>query len=210
MYRYNFNIFTTPCELHIGTASKLVADNAMQKVFSGAKALEGKYSYFSPTSQLYKVNHRLQNDIRLDSEFIGILKLCLFYTSFTKGAFDTAMAGTLKILNLATSKKEYEDKLKILLPFASSKEITIQDDTVIFSNDTTKIDFGGVVKEYAVDQSILILKNEGIDSALVNFGGDIAALGMCEGEKWRIGIQDPKNEDENIKITELSDQSLCT
>ncbi|MDX1809202.1 MAG: FAD:protein FMN transferase [Sulfurospirillaceae bacterium] len=210
MYRYHFTIFTTPCELYIGAASKLAADNAMQKVFAGAKALEEKYNYFKNSSQLYQVNNRSHNELELDTEFIGILKLCLFYTSITEGAFDIAMAGTLKELNLAKSAKEYEKKLKKLLPFASSKEIKIQDNRVIFSNDLTKIDFGGVVKEYAADQSILTLKKEGIDSALVNFGGDIATLGCCDTEKWRIGIQDPKNADKNINIIELDGNSLCT
>jgi len=32
-----------------------------------------------------------------------------------------------------------------------------------------------LVKEYAVDESILMLKNAGASSALVNFGGDLAA-----------------------------------
>ena len=127
--------------------------------------------------------------------------MALFYSNQTDGAFDVAMAGTLK---------EKRENFEVLLPFASSLCFKLEGNTLTFSNSFTKIDLGGLVKEYAVDQSILILQLAGITSALVNFGGDLATIGTCHGEKWSIGIQNPLDENDNIAILELSGASLCT
>jgi thiamine biosynthesis lipoprotein len=54
------------------------------------------------------------------------------------------------------------------------------------------VDPTGLVKGWAVDQVLAVLRSEGIAGALVNGGGDVAAFGSPEpGEPWRIGIQHP-------------------
>ncbi|MBV5348301.1 FAD:protein FMN transferase [bacterium] len=60
------------------------------------------------------------------------------------------------------------------------------------------MDFGGLVKEYAVDQAALQLQKLGIKFALVNFGGDISAYGTCHNEPWKVGLQDPDSLNLNL------------
>jgi len=70
---------------------------------------------------------------------------------------------------------------------------------------------GGFVKEFAVDQAVKILKKEKISSALVNFGGDIYALGSKpNGEKFSIGIKNPLKPSEYLTSVKLSNQALTT
>ena len=55
-----------------------------------------------------------------------------------------------------------------------------------------EIDFGGVVKEYAADALAQRIRSAGIESAVVNLGGDIFCIGANpEGQPWRIGIKNP-------------------
>jgi len=65
---------------------------------------------------------------------------------------------------------------------------------------------GGFVKEYAVDRAIKIVKRAKIDSALVNFGGDIFSF----GREFLIGIKNPKNLKENILTISLKNRALTT
>jgi thiamine biosynthesis lipoprotein len=68
-----------------------------------------------------------------------------------------------------------------------------------------------VVKEFAVDQAVKILKKEKISSALVNFGGDIYALGTKpNGEAFRVGIKNPLNPTEYITHADITNQALTT
>lgn len=210
MYLYQFEAFTTPCELHIEAPSNTSVDDAAQAIISSAKQLEHRYGFFRETSEVYAINHRTDNSLIISDEFAALLQIALFYNKVTQGVFDIALSGTLKASFKAPTLEEYQQLRKTLLPFASCEHISLVGNHLAFSNDFTKIDFGGLVKEYAVDQAVLELQAFGITSALVNFGGDIAAFGTCHDKPWKIGIQDPNSPDSNIMEAELNNHSLCT
>ncbi|MDD5161154.1 MAG: FAD:protein FMN transferase [Sulfuricurvum sp.] len=159
---------------------------------------------------IYPLNYRSFDTHLLSDELAGFIQLSLFYTNVTLGAFDIALAGTLKETAKVSSIYEYQAKRNNLLPFASSSHLSLKGNCLTFSNPITKIDLGGLVKEYAVDQSVLQLQSMGITSALINFGGDIAAFGTCHAQPWRVGVQSPDNPNINIMEVELYDSSLCT
>lgn len=96
------------------------------------------------------------------------------------------------------------------MPYAQFACVHLDGNSVHFSNDYTKIDLGGLVKEYAVDQSIILLQKMNISSALVDFGGDIAAYGTHEGAHWNIGIQDPEHPKSNLLQMNLDRAAVCT
>lgn len=210
MFRYAFSAFTAPCEMHFETSTQQNADALYRLIRQEVYRLEQTYSYFIDSSELYRINHRKTHEFFVSQEMYGILKLAFFYYQKTAGTFDVAYAGTLKEVMQNTSLASYQQARKRLEPFASMKHVILENHTLRFSNPHTKIDLGGFVKEYAVDMCIALLKQHRIASALINFGGDLAVIGKCNEEKWRIGIQNPENEKENILIWEIEDHSLCT
>jgi FAD:protein FMN transferase len=210
VYSARFSAFTTPCEIFIDVKTQKEGDSILSLLLPKIKHFQKEYSFFDTTSQLYAINHRKYDSLTISKELSALLHLSQFYTNITQGAFDIALAGTLKATHNATTLEAYRTLYTTLIPFASSRSFTLEGTTLHFSNPYTKIDLGGIVKEYAVDQTIVWLQRLGISAALVNFGGDIAAYGMCEKEPWRIGIQDPKNPAINVTSVELYDASLCT
>jgi thiamine biosynthesis lipoprotein len=59
-------------------------------------------------------------------------------------------------------------------------------------NPSVQIDLGGYAKGYALDRAAAILKQQGINNALINIGGNVLALGKHGSRAWRIGIQHPR------------------
>ena len=54
------------------------------------------------------------------------------------------------------------------------------------------VDPTGLVKGWAADQALSVLRAAGVRAALVNAGGDLATFGGPEpGRPWRIGVRDP-------------------
>ena len=52
-----------------------------------------------------------------------------------------------------------------------------------------ELDFGGYVKEYAVDAAASSLTGSGISAGMVDLGGDLKALGPhTDGTPWQVGI----------------------
>lgn len=198
------------CELHIDLPDFSAANALAKVVFENAKRLEYRYSFFRSDSEIHALNDRTCAHHLLSDELAGLVQLALFYTEATQGIFDIALAGTLKNLSNLSTLDDYRIQKEKLIPFASCAHLSLDGNCLNFANEHIKIDLGGLVKEYAVDQSIFILQSSGVSSALVNFGGDIAAIGKCQDLSWRIGIQDPQNFDRNLMEVELDNFSLCT
>jgi FAD:protein FMN transferase len=50
----------------------------------------------------------------------------------------------------------------------------------------------GLVKGWAVERSLAVLRGSGVAAAMVNGGGDLAAFGSpAPGRRWRVGIRHP-------------------
>lgn len=210
MNLYHFEAFTSPCELHIEAHSQTDADRAAQSILEYVKGLEQRFSYFDEASEVFALNHRGDRVCTLSSELSDLIAIALFYTDITHGAFDIALAGTLKAASKAPSYDAYCHQVSSLLPYAASEHLHLEGNRLTFANEFTRIDLGGLVKEYAVDQAIAMLKMSGITSALVNFGGDIAAYGRCHDVAWRVGVEDPSSEGSIVREVDLMECSLCT
>lgn len=77
-----------------------------------------------------------------------------------------------------------------------------------------KIDLGALAKGYIADKIMTYLKNEMIDSAIINLGGNVLVHGdnpnRSEGY-WVIGIQHPKKKRrKNIGTVKIKNQSVVT
>jgi len=68
------------------------------------------------------------------------------------------------------------------------------------------VDPTGLVKGWAVEQSRTVLCQAGLDTAMINAGGDIAVLGTpAPGQGWRVGIRHPWRADAFAAIIEVTD-----
>ncbi|MEQ1913539.1 MAG: FAD:protein FMN transferase [Sideroxydans sp.] len=65
-------------------------------------------------------------------------------------------------------------------------------ESVSSRNPAVKLDLGGYAKGYALDRAAAILKQQGINNALINIGGNVLALGSHGKRPWRVGIQHPR------------------
>ena len=206
---YQFDAMSTLCELTLFAAEKHKADKAAEAVVLETKRLEKKYNYYDPASLLSEINDRKTD--RLDSETKSLLQRAKQYYSATNGIFDITVA-TIKALYRDEKDPEILQKKKeVLNTYVGCEHFSIKRDRIIFDNPHTQLDLGGFVKEYAVDRAVLLLKKSKISSALVNFGGDIYALGTKpDGQKFTVGIKDPKEPSRYAQQIELKDQALTT
>ena len=74
-----------------------------------------------------------------------------------------------------------------------------------------KIDPSGLVKGWAIKNAAEILIQQGFENFYVEAGGDIQTRGKnTHGEKWGVGIKNPFNQSEIIKVLSLSGQGVAT
>jgi thiamine biosynthesis lipoprotein len=84
------------------------------------------------------------------------------------------------------------DELRPILALIDWQKVELSEAGVRLGMPGMEIDLGGVVKEYAADALAQRIGLAGIDSGVVNLGGDIFCVGTNpEGLPWRIGIKNP-------------------
>ncbi|HHY95864.1 MAG TPA: FAD:protein FMN transferase [Firmicutes bacterium] len=85
------------------------------------------------------------------------------------------------------------------------------------------LDLGAIAKGYAVDRAVQVLREHGVEGALVVAGGSVFALGkpseagLSAGaglspitSAWRIAIQHPRRSDQVLGVIPLRDQAVDT
>lgn len=200
---------TSPCEVILFSPTKSKADETAKAILNEAKRLEKKYNYYDPTSYLSSINSR-QNS-KLDMESKSLFQRAKLYYKATNGIFDITVATLKDLYTTHQTTKELEAQKSALLSYVGCEHFAIKKDKLYFDNIFTKIDLGGFVKEYAVDRAVAIVKKNKIKSALINFGGDIYAFNKKpNGEKFKVGIKDPKDQTKHVKFFEIENQALTT
>jgi FAD:protein FMN transferase len=71
-------------------------------------------------------------------------------------------------------------------------------------------DPSGIVKGWAINNASQILQADGFRNFVIDAGGDMQICGEKDGHPWRIGIRNPFNRDEYVKVLALSDQGIAT
>lgn len=74
-----------------------------------------------------------------------------------------------------------------------------------------KIDPLGLVKGWALSNAADMLREAGCENFYVEAGGDFQAVGLnTENVPWRVGIRNPFNIDEIVKVLTICDQGVAT
>ena len=71
-------------------------------------------------------------------------------------------------------------------------------------------DPSGLVKGWAIQNAANMLKERGLRHFYVDAGGDIEVAGNNNGKLWRIGIRNPFNRNENVKVLEITNRGVAT
>ena len=71
-------------------------------------------------------------------------------------------------------------------------------------------DLGAIAKGAAVARVVTTLRRAGVRAALVDAGGDLAAIGDAGGRPWRIGVRDPRGNGVIVGLDLADGESVFT
>jgi thiamine biosynthesis lipoprotein len=200
---------STECELILHCDLKAKSDEVAKLVLMEVKRLEKKYNYYDKSSYLSELNTR-ESDL-VDFETKQLLQRAKKYYKLTDKIFDITISTLKPLFSKNLKEEEFIKRRDELLEYVGCEHFSIKKDRLIFDNTFTKLDLGGFVKEYSVDKAVKIIKKHKIKSALINFGGDIYAVGKkSNGKRFVVGIKNPHNTKEYIKYIEIEDEALTT
>jgi thiamine biosynthesis lipoprotein len=72
-------------------------------------------------------------------------------------------------------------------------------------------DLGGIAKGYAVDLASERIRRMGVESAIINAGGDLKLIGSrTDGKPWRIAIRHPRHAGSFLGYVDIEDAAVAT
>jgi thiamine biosynthesis lipoprotein len=188
---------------------KLLSDAVMQEMHR----IDALMSTYKPESELSRVNARAaQEPVRVSRELLQLVTRALEFSTLTQGAFDITYASVGQYYDYRQGRKPTQEQLARSLPAIDYHHVRVdpENGSIAFTRPGVRIDLGGIAKGYAVDRSIAILQQAGIDRALVSAGGDTRVIGERWGRAWNVGIRDPRDREGVVAMIPLQDLAIST
>jgi thiamine biosynthesis lipoprotein len=149
-------------------------------------------SYYIPNSTISRINRNEIN--QADEHFLTVLNRSLEIAEQTGGAFDPTISPLVNAWGFGFEDRQSMtpaiiDSLKRIVGY---QKVSIAGDRVIKAIPEIQFDFNAIAKGYASDIAGQLLESKGIETYMVEIGGDLIARGLKpDGTPWRIGLERP-------------------
>jgi len=197
--------FKRTCKL-MGNRFELtvVSDNeawANQKIDAGIaeiQRIERLLTTFSDDSETNRVNNNAGiKPVKVCGETFDLIRRSIRISEITQGAFDITYGSIDKRLwnfdqNMTSLPDRETAKKMIRLINYRNVVLDAEKSTVFLRENGMRIGFGGIGKGYAAERAKQIMREQGVESGVVNASGDLTAWGLQpNGRQWTVGIANP-------------------
>jgi thiamine biosynthesis lipoprotein len=201
----------------------LVGEHETQLRAAGEEALEeierveSRLSLYRSGSEIADINRRAGTEwVRLSPEVFALLTRAAAYWQLSGGSFDPTVAPLVRCWGFMKGSGSRPTDEEISggrgLTGMGKVEFDTATNSVRFLRDGMMLDLGSIGKGYALDRAAEILRDTGVENALLHGGtSTILALGTDpEAAGWKVAIEDPRaeGEDKVLAVLELQDESL--
>ncbi len=189
-------VMGTLLQISVQAESQAAADKALEAGFKEARRLDDLLSNYKETSEISRINREAYPESTpTTSEMTGFLTGARGLSEETSGYFEIMIEPLTKLWNVRERHlvKMPEKKFITKARYKSSYkhlEIYQSDNTVRFLREGCGVDTGGIGKGYALDKALKKMRASGIQSATLNFGGEILYWPL-EKIDPKVAVKDP-------------------
>lgn len=201
----------TICTVTVESADTARAVGAIGAAFGEIARLEQVMSSWRSDSELSRLNASAATSAPFEcsAELFAALDSSRAFAALTGGAFDP----TIEPFNRA-----WDARGKGRVPAAAEIDAAREQvgwermsldrgaRTARLERTRMGVDLGGIGKGIALDRAAASLREAGIERALLNFGGEVQAI----GSGWEVSVADPRDRLRPLVTLDLSDAALST
>ena len=191
-----------------------IAKMQIEKGFSEIDRIAALFYEGVSTSDIYKLNNRIDSTITVAFEVASLLSRAQRISENTTGAFDVTIGTLLELYSFRKGLERIPDsatvfEVKRKIGYQNLK-IDLEKNLLTTRNLEFKIVVGALVKGYAVDRAIQIIQSENRNGILINAGGDIRATRRFDQKDWIIGIKDPIQQNKTLDKIAIPEGAVVT
>ena len=173
-------------------------------------------STYDPQSELSRFNKAAINtDVMVSTDLAYVVDQALMISKMSNGEYDVTVGPLVNLWGFGPGKKT--DTVPSVRDIAIAQQnvgfsaIKLTGQTLAKTKDIY-IDLSSIAKGYGVDAVAQKLEQLGIESYLVEVGGEIVSKGVKpDGEPWRVAVESPNGGHSVVqKVVELADVAIAT
>lgn len=186
------------------------SEEAVNKAVQEINRLDAMFSVGNEDSDVTKINENGSGEVSEETAFI--INRAMQVSEKTNGAFDITIYPLMELWGFTTKNYRVPESSEIAeaLKGVSYTNVSVKGQQVALTGGSS-IDLGGIAKGYTSSRVIQIMKDYGIEHAIVNLGGNVQVLGTkTDGSDWRVAIQNPASENSYLGILSTTDKAVIT
>jgi thiamine biosynthesis lipoprotein len=208
----DWDLMGTSVSLQIYDSDDFTLLERSREVIEG---IEAKMTNWDDSSEVMEVNRNAGlSPVSVSPETLEVIQTALEISRLSGGAFDPTIGPVVDLWGITTENPRVPDTESLVqaLSLVGWGQVVIDGPTVFLPQPGMVLDLGAIAKGYAADKLAAFLLDEGVNSAILNFGGNVYVLGeKPDGSPWRVGIQDPQRiRNQTIAVAEVGQTSLVT
>lgn len=166
-------------------------------------------------SDVWNINHANGERVAVNEETRELILTALEFSRLSDGRFDITVEPCVSLWDFTSEDRGTLPDAEELAAAAEKVDWTKVDvsDEGVLIPEGMSIDLGAIAKGYISDRIADYFVEKGVESALLNVGGNVRTVGLKpDGSNWRIGIQDPEGvRDQSIVgVATLGDNAVVT
>lgn len=188
------------------------AENALELASAEIYRLESVLSVTLSGSDTAAINSSGGKPVEVSEDTLNIVSTGMRYGTLTGGALDITIYPVLREWGFTTGDYHIPtaDTLSELLKSVDFTRVQTFGDTVTIGDDQ-QIDLGALAKGYTSDKVMSVMRENGVDSAIVSLGGNVQALGKKpDGSMWTVAVVDPFAPDTDMCTLKIADKAVIT
>ena len=176
------------------------ANAAIAAAFDRTRQIQAKMSANEADydeTELIRVNRNAGiQPVEVSEDTFHVVTEAIRFAEMTDGAFDPTVLPLFRLWGMDSPSPAVPDEQEIdeVLELIGYESVQIDRErrTVYLPEPGMALDLGGIAKGYAVNESARVMREMGVNHAILDYGGDIVTIGTRpDGSPWRIGIQHP-------------------
>lgn len=192
-------------------------ENAKEAVEAGIaeiQRLDALLSTGDANSEVAQINQNGGGTLSEDTDYLVKRALAIYQS--TQGAFDISIYPVMQLWGFTTGDFAVPSKEDLVakLALVNAGRISLMEDNGVSSitlPEGMEIDLGGIAKGYTSGRVMEVMKRYGIESAVINLGGNAHVLGSKpDGSAWKVGIQDPNDTNGYLGGVSVRDKAIIT
>jgi thiamine biosynthesis lipoprotein len=218
-------VMGAPLTFKVQGVSRVEASAAIEAAVTRVHALDDLMTTWRPEGELALVNAKLadraaaERGVPLSPELAAYLVDALHWARKTRGVFDPSVGSLVDAWGLQSGGRvPTPDELETARAASGFEHASVEpgpggDLAPRLRSEVAGIafDLGAIGKGMALDAAAEVLRAHGIESALIDFGGQVLALGPpLDAPAWIVGITHPEKRQQMVFEIPLARGSVAT